>query len=70
MFNRPAARRAPLRLVAYLACALLLAGSTAGCNRKTGCPVNEDAHVKPDKKGKYSKKRGSTNLFPKHMRGK
>lgn len=42
--------------------------STSSCNRKTGCPVNERAHVKPDKKGQLPTKRGKSNLFPKDMR--
>ncbi len=38
------------------------------CSKKTGCPINEKAHVKPDKKGNFGKKRGKSNLFPKNMR--
>jgi hypothetical protein len=38
------------------------------CAKKTGCPINEKAHVKPNGKGEYGKKRGKSNLFPKHMR--
>jgi hypothetical protein len=56
------------RLVIYLFGALVLLGSTTACSRKSGCPVNDEAHVKPGKKGKYSNKRGKSNLFPKHMR--
>lgn len=42
--------------------------SNSSCNRKTGCPVNERAHVKPNKKGQLPTKRGKSNLFPKDMR--
>lgn len=38
------------------------------CAKKTGCPINEKAHVKPNAKGEYGKKKGKSNLFPKHMR--
>jgi len=42
--------------------------SNSSCNRKTGCPVNERAHVKPNKKGQLPTKGGKSNLFPKNMR--
>jgi len=53
-----------------LAATLFTAGTTSSCSRKTGCPAYEEAHVKPNKKGKLSTKRGSSNLFPKKMRKK
>ena len=40
----------------------------SSCQRKSGCPVNDDAKAKVNRKGEYSKKGGSSNLFPKHMR--
>ncbi len=43
----------------------------SSCNRKTGCPINENASAKTDKNGQFSaKKRGNSNLFPKDMRKK
>ncbi len=45
--------------------------SMSSCSsNKTGCPINENAHVKSDKKGNFSKRRGKSNLFPKQMRRK
>jgi hypothetical protein len=41
--------------------------STSSCNRGTGCPMNENAHVQPNKKGKYPKTRTRSGLFPKGM---
>jgi len=54
-----------------LLCAVLVFSSTtmSSCSRKTGCPINENAHAKTDKNGAFSaKKRGKSNLFPKDMR--
>jgi len=44
--------------------------NTSSCNKKTGCPINENAHVKPNKKGQLPTKRGKSNLLPKNMRKK
>lgn len=44
--------------------------ATSACNRKTGCPINENAHVKTDRKGNLSTKRGKTSLFPKAKKRK
>ncbi|MEM1322934.1 MAG: hypothetical protein AAGG75_21900 [Bacteroidota bacterium] len=50
---------------------LLLASTTLpSCSKKTGCPINENAHIKPNRKGKMPTKRGKSNLFPKDMRKK
>jgi len=43
--------------------------SSCGSN-KTGCPINENAHVKTDRKGNLGTKRGKTSLFPKNMKKK
>jgi hypothetical protein len=42
--------------------------SAPACSPKYGCPINEEAHVKPDRKGKLPTKGGRSNLFPKNMR--
>lgn len=50
---------------------LFLSGTvttTYSCSKKTGCPINENARAKPNKKGEFGKKRGKSNLFPKKMR--
>ncbi len=57
-------------LLALLFFACMLALSTSSCNRGTGCPMNEDAHVQPNKKGKYPKTRTRSGLFPKDMKKK
>jgi hypothetical protein len=41
--------------------------SYTSCSRGYGCPA-ESANVKPDRKGRYGNKKGSSNLFPKDMR--
>ncbi len=55
--------------ILLLLVAFLFGGSTlSSCNRGTGCPINENAHVKPNKKGEYKKTRTRSGLFPKNMR--
>jgi hypothetical protein len=41
----------------------------SSCSRGSGCPA-ETANVRPDRKGNFGKKKGSSNLFPKDMRKK
>ncbi len=41
--------------------------STSSCNRGYGCKINENAHVQPNKKGKYPKTKTRSGLFPKGM---
>lgn len=55
-------------VLAFIIASVLLTTPLAGCQRKSGCPVNDDAKAQVNRKGEYSKKRGSSNLFPKHMR--
>lgn len=52
----------------FLLCATLtFVGTTmTSCSKKTGCPYND--YTNKDKKP--GKKRGKSNLFPKHMRKK
>ena len=52
----------------FVLIASMTLSTTTACNRKSGCPVNEDAHVKPGRDGTYKKSKGKSNLFPKHMR--
>ncbi len=51
-------------------CTLLLCVSSlsVGCSRKSGCPINEPATMKTDKKGNFKSDKGASNLFPKDMR--
>lgn len=51
---------------------LLFLGTTtlSSCTKKTGCVINENAHVKPNRKGQLPTKGGKSNLFPKDMRKK
>lgn len=37
---------------------------------KTGCPINEQAHVKADKRGKLPSSRGKSSVFPKDVKKK
>ncbi|MCC6723759.1 MAG: hypothetical protein IT258_04570 [Saprospiraceae bacterium] len=64
-------KKSPFLLVFGFAAFLLLLSTTA-CNRGSGCPMNESAHVTPDKKGNYKKSKTKSGLFPKSMykRGK
>ena len=57
-----------LLLVAGLFC-FTAVGTSCGSN-KTGCPVNERAAGKTNKKGELSNKKGKSNLFPKKVRKK
>lgn len=60
-----------LKKYSYLIFALFLGFfliNLTSCNKKTGCPINENAHVKPNKKGQLPTKGGKSNLFPKKMR--
>ncbi len=53
-----------------LASVVTFCGTTlmSSCNsKKTGCPA-ETANTRPDRKGEFSRRKGSTNLFPKDMR--
>ena len=47
---------------------LFLGFSNSSCGRKSGCPMNENAHVQPNKKGNYKKSKSKSGLFPKDMR--
>ncbi len=64
-------KKSPFLIVFGLAAFTFLL-STTGCNRGTGCPMNESAHVQPDKKGNYKKSKAKSGLFPKsvYKRGK
>lgn len=59
-------------LFAFGLAAFTLLLSTTACNRGSGCPMNESAHVQPDKKGNYKKSKSKSGLFPKsvYKRGK
>lgn len=54
----------------FTAFTLLFAASFTSCAKKSGCPVNETVGAKTNKRGEFSTKRGSSNLFPKDMRAK
>jgi len=50
-----------LSAAAFIACLSLV---SCGSN-KTGCKVNDNAHVKMDRNGELPTKRGKSRLFPK-----
>jgi predicted small secreted protein len=56
-------------LILLFAVVLVAAGSLtlSSCNRGSGCPINEKAHVQPNKKGNYPKSKTRSGLFPKGM---
>jgi hypothetical protein len=58
-------KKLPTLLILVFASFLLV--STSSCNRGTGCPINENAHIQPNKKGKYKKSKTRSGLFPKGM---
>lgn len=73
MFDRlktPSDMKKLTLLVFAFALLLGLALSTTSCNRGYGCPINENAHIQPNKKGKYPKTRTRSGLFPKDMKKK
>jgi hypothetical protein len=48
----------------------LVVSTQSSCKTKEGCPINEEAHVKPDRKGNLPSGGGRSQLFPKNMRKK
>ncbi|GAB4262236.1 MAG: hypothetical protein Kow0027_29720 [Saprospiraceae bacterium] len=61
------------KLFPFLALLLIAAAttiSTSSCNRGYGCPINEESHIQPDKKGRYPKSKTRSGLFPKDMKKK
>ncbi len=55
----------------FFAIIIVLSASFSSCgSNKTGCPINENAHVKTDRKGNLKTKRGKSSLFPKNMKKK
>jgi thioredoxin-related protein len=57
------------KLVFLIASLLVVSLFFSACgSNKSGCPINENTHVKTDKKGNMSSNRGKSNLFPKNMR--
>jgi len=47
-----------------------LSTSVQSCSRKSGCPAYETTKVKTKRNGSLSKRKGSSQLFPKKMRRK
>ena len=56
-------KKLPALFILILASFFLV--SISSCHRGTGCPINENAHVQPNKKGKYKKSKTRSGLFPK-----
>ena len=58
------------KLISLIASLIVVSLFISSCSsNKTGCPVNDNVHVKTDKNGGMSSKGGKSNLFPKNMRG-
>jgi hypothetical protein len=58
-------------LVAIFFPLFLFGGMLTSCSGpKTGCPINEKAKVKTNRKGELSRKKGKSSLFPKKVRKK
>ncbi len=57
-------------ILIFVGAICLISLTTSSCNRGTGCPMNENAHVQPNKKGKYPKAKTRSGLFPKGMKSK
>ena len=55
------------RYMTYVLVSAVLVIGAASCHRGTGCPINENAHIQPNKKGKYPKSKTRSGLFPKGM---
>lgn len=58
----------PFHLFFAMAVAALGLFFLPACSPKTGCPINEKAHIQPNKKGEYPRTRTRSSLFPKEMR--
>lgn len=56
-------KKAAQRYGFLLFCGFLLATAPA-CKAKYGCPINEEAHNQPDKKGNYKKSKTRSGVFP------
>ncbi len=56
------------RLLLVMLFSATLVAVVSSCAPKTGCPINEEAHVQPNKKGEYPRTRTRSSLFPKKMR--
>ncbi|HHM20387.1 MAG TPA: hypothetical protein ENJ20_00060 [Bacteroidetes bacterium] len=52
-------------LFLFLFSVLLFALCATSCHRGYGCKMNENAHIQPNKKGKYKKSKTRSGLFPK-----
>lgn len=52
-------------LFIFLFLASFFVFSTSSCSRGYGCKMNENAHVQPNKKGKYKRSKTRSGLFPK-----
>lgn len=59
-----------LLLCSFFSCLVLFSMTTSSCNRGTGCPASDNAHVKPNRKGELPSRRGKSTLFPKGMKKK
>ncbi len=52
-------------LAGFIAALGFIGLSSSSCSPKVGCPANEAAHVKPNRKGELPTSGGYTRLFPK-----
>ncbi len=52
-------------ILVFCVASALMALTGTSCNRKVGCPANEEAHVKPNRRGELPTSGGKTRLFPK-----
>ena len=52
-------------IVSALFLTFIFVFASSSCHRGTGCPMNENVHVQPNKKGKYPKTKTRSGLFPK-----
>lgn len=59
-----------IQLSALCFVAMIVVLSSSSCSRGYGCPVNEESHIQPDKKGRYPKSKTRSGLFPKNMKKK
>lgn len=60
-------KKFPVFFIVAFALSFLFISSTS-CSRGYGCKINENAHVQPNKKGKYPKSKTRSGLFPKDMK--
>ncbi len=49
----------------FLVAFCFMVSTSYSCSKKIGCPINDKAQTKTDKKGNFKKSKAKSGLFPK-----